>query len=77
VSELISDNLDKVSEYKDKKIIEYSCGCVYSFNHYTRLERVCPDHENELIAQCWNCGEKSSNWFPRASHNWETILSNL
>lgn len=52
MSELISDNLEKVSEYKDKKIIEYSCGCVYSFNHYTRLERVCPDHENELIAQC-------------------------
>lgn len=36
----------------NKKVIEYACGCRYSFNHYTVLERVCPDHENQLIAQC-------------------------
>ena len=50
MSELIS-NRKKGIDF-NKKVIEYSCGCKYTFNQYTVLERVCPDHENQLIAQC-------------------------
>ena len=53
VSELLPRKHKKDSDYSNnKKTIEYTCGCRYSFNHYTLLERVCPDHENEIIAQC-------------------------
>ena len=51
MSELIS-NKNKGNIDFNRKVIEYTCGCRYSFNQYTVLERVCPDHENQLIAQC-------------------------
>ena len=48
MSELVSSN-----GYKGKKkVLEYQCGCKYSFQDYTKLEHVCFNHENELIAQC-------------------------
>ena len=48
MSKLFSSNGYKVN----KKILEYQCGCKYSFQDYTKLEHVCFTHENELIAQC-------------------------
>ena len=48
MSKLASSNGYKVN----KKILEYQCGCKYSFQDYTKLEHVCFTHENELIAQC-------------------------
>jgi hypothetical protein len=38
------------SNYSRKKQIEYSCGCRYLFDHHIVLERICPEHERELIA---------------------------
>jgi hypothetical protein len=37
------------SDYRHKHI-EYSCGCKYLFDHQIILERICPEHEQELIA---------------------------
>jgi len=37
------------SSYRDKHI-EYSCGCRYQFDHQIILERICTEHEQELIA---------------------------
>ena len=48
MSNLVSSNGYKVN----KKMLEYQCGCKYSFQDYTKLEHVCFTHENELIAQC-------------------------
>jgi len=51
MSKLLSSNGYRIK----KKVLEYQCGCKYSFQDYTRLEHVCFTHENELIAQCgWN-----------------------
>lgn len=52
MSELLASKSGNDTEVNERKKIEYSCGCVYSFNHHTLLERVCSEHENELIAQC-------------------------
>jgi len=35
---------------QDQKRIEYPCGCRYLFDHHIKLERVCSEHELELIA---------------------------
>ena len=48
MSKLVSSNGYRIK----KKVLEYQCGCKYSFQDYTRLEHVCFAHENELIAQC-------------------------
>jgi len=48
MSKLVSSNGYKIK----KRILEYQCGCKYSFQDYTKLEHVCFTHENELIAQC-------------------------
>ena len=39
----------KISKYRNKHI-EYPCGCRYLFDHRIALERICAEHENELIA---------------------------
>jgi hypothetical protein len=31
------------------KTIEYPCGCVYLFDHYIILERICPKHEADIL----------------------------
>jgi hypothetical protein len=39
----------RISKYRNKHI-EYPCGCRYLFDHRIALERICAEHENELIA---------------------------
>jgi hypothetical protein len=39
-----------ISKYRLNTQIEYPCGCRYLFDHRIVLERICSDHENELIA---------------------------
>ena len=46
---------ERISEYRNK-YIEYPCGCRYLFDHRIVLERICTEHENELIAHHGWCG---------------------
>ena len=39
-----------ISKYSKYTQIEYPCGCRYLFDHRIVLERICSEHENELIA---------------------------
>ena len=37
------------------KTIEYSCGCIYQFDHEIILKHICPEHETHLITyHGWN-----------------------
>lgn len=46
---------ERISKYRNK-YIEYPCGCRYLFDHRIVLERICTEHENELIAHHGWCG---------------------
>ena len=50
----------RISKYRNKHI-EYPCGCRYLFDHRIALERICAEHENELIAHNGWCGITISN----------------
>jgi hypothetical protein len=47
MTELIEQETTGYSRRRKK--IEYSCGCIYLFNHQIILEHICPEHERELI----------------------------
>ncbi len=36
-------------ERAKNKMVEYSCGCVYLFDHQIILKRICQEHETQLI----------------------------
>jgi hypothetical protein len=43
------DKINSHGERVEDKTIEYSCGCVYSFDHQIILKRICQEHETQLI----------------------------
>jgi hypothetical protein len=48
-SPTMNQGIKGISKYRNTQI-EYPCGCRYLFDHRIVLERICSDHENELIA---------------------------
>jgi hypothetical protein len=54
-SGVMDQTTERISKYRNK-YIEYPCGCRYLFDHRIVLERICTEHENELIAHHGWCG---------------------
>jgi hypothetical protein len=48
-SRTMDQGIKGISKYRNTQI-EYPCGCRYLFDHRIVLERICSEHENELIA---------------------------
>ena len=49
-SRIIDRPTKRITSSHRNKHIEYPCGCGYLFDHHIILERICSEHENELIA---------------------------
>jgi hypothetical protein len=45
----MGQDIKRIDRHRNKHV-EYPCGCRYLFDHHIVLERICTEHENELIA---------------------------